>query len=90
MEKGKKDLKFADYWEAGQGWKWQMLTQKLSFSNYVLLASFALRPESEFEDSVGWLANGSRSFAVKKAYELARPSEEQPHGLGGNCCGGWR
>lgn len=76
MEQNERDHRIIDYWRHGSGLKWQSLTQKLSNTHAVLLASVVLRPETELEDVVGWLKTGAGGFSVKKAYKLARNSEE--------------
>lgn len=54
------------------GWKWESLSQGLSSTNLVKLASIALKPEAKELDSFGWLdVMGGRS-TVKSAYRMAR------------------
>lgn len=75
-------LKVAQYWQRDQGWRWQVLANKLSASSLLMLASFMLRAEEVQGDIMGWLKAGRRDFSVKSAYEIASGNEEEENWSG--------
>lgn len=70
-----------DYWIEGRGWDWQHVTDSISHTNLVKLASTSLQWDTKEGDQLGWLKpNGV--FFVQSAYEVHTNLKEEGVWLG--------
>lgn len=52
----------ADYWNAGQGWKWEILCPLLPSEIQAHLSAFFLRMDSDADDSICWALSPNGMF----------------------------
>lgn len=62
----------ADYCNAGQGWKWEVLWPLLPSEIQAHLSAFFVRMDSDADDSICWALSPNGMFTVRSAYDVQR------------------
>lgn len=64
------NMRVADAWDEGTGWKWSLFAHLIPVSCLVRIAGMRVDRSSGREDAVGWLSNDKTKFSVKTAYNI--------------------
>ena len=76
------DLSVSDYWEASQGWKWELFSNLLPEEALKTIATYEVKPRDDWDDEFVWDRSNHGGFSIKSALTLVRnESTEASDGL---------